>query len=69
MKLGYIFLIAIYTSSFAVSFTISKDVFYSQEKQYISFQEKHKRMIDSIANSVADSIGMTDFFEELNKGM
>ena len=70
MKLGHVFLFVVYTSSFAVSTTISKDVFYTTETtQHVSFQEKQKRMAESIANSIADKIGMTAFFEELNKGM
>lgn len=69
MKLGHVFLFVVYTSSFAVSTTISKDVFYTAETQHVSFQEKHKRMVNSISNSIADSIGMTDFFEKLYEGM
>lgn len=69
MKLGHIFLFVIYTSSFAISTTISKDVFYPTNMQNLTFQERHENFVTSVANYVADSIGMTAFFEELNKGM
>lgn len=67
MKLGHIFLILIYASSFVVGITISKDIVYPENNQVQAMSIS--RISNSIANSVADSIGMNEFFRQLNKGM
>ena len=68
MKLGHVFLFVVYTSSFAIGTTISKDVFYSTDVQNISIQQRRQNTANSIADTIADKIGMTAFFDELNKG-
>lgn len=69
MKLGYIFLFVVYTSSFAIGITLSKDVFYSTDVQHVTFQQRYQNNLNKVSDFVMDSIGMSDFVEELNKGM
>lgn len=69
MRLGYIFLLMIYTSSFAIGITLSKDVFYHNDSPSITLRQKCQRKADEVSDFIMDNIGMNNFFEELNKGM
>ena len=69
VKLGHVFLFVVYASGFAISNTISKDIFYSTDVQHMSVQQRCQNTANSVSNFIADKIGMNEFFDKLNEGM
>lgn len=63
------FLLVIYTSSFAVGITLSKDVLYHTNLPNVKLEQQYQRKVNEVSDFVMDSIGMKKFIEELNKGM
>lgn len=63
MRLGHMFLVLIYASSFVIGFTISKDIVYPEKKQVKTVT------VSSLSSHLSEAIGMNDFFRQLNEGM
>lgn len=63
VRLGHMFLILVYASSFAVGITISKDIVYPVNNQARTMQ------LSDAPNYIAEAIGMNAFFDKLNEGM
>lgn len=65
-KIGYGIIVSLYL----VSFSIGKDIVAKTDMSV--FEEpatKQETVLESIANGIADSIGMNDFFDSLSKGL
>lgn len=63
MRLGHMLLFFIYASSFVVGISISKDIVYPEKVQHQTMN------LTDVSNSIADAIGMNDFFDMVNEGM
>lgn len=64
-KLGYVILISIYF----ISFSIGKNFLNNEEITSKLESTSDQSIVESIAKDVANSIGMDDFFDALNKGL
>lgn len=63
-KIGYGILVSIYLASFS----IGKELISGADMSSFESAEQ-QNVLKSIANDVADSIGMNDFFDSLSRGL
>lgn len=63
-KIGYGILISIYL----ISFSIGKGILNSSDMSMFE-SNSNQNIIQSIADDIANVIGMNDFFDSLNKGL